>query len=224
MHAMLELALIADGWWLRSEIIWAKPNAMPESVSDRPTSAHEYILMLTKKARYWYDAEAVREGAIHEGRLVKATGSDSKNAQSPDDHNDRRTAVGFTTHDTLVTGRNMRSVWTFPTAQTPEAHFATFPTKLPRRCIEASTPRAICTQCGAARVRLVEAPQPPSDMRNRETDTIKALGDKGRTRVGGGQKLQDWYEEHPAATTGWSVCACESPTYTPSLVLDCFKI
>lgn len=68
---------------------------MPESVTDRPTSAHEYLFLLTKAARYFYDAEAVREPAIHDGRIVKATGASSKNAQSPDAVNDRRTAFGL---------------------------------------------------------------------------------------------------------------------------------
>ena len=61
MPARVALALQADGWWLRSDIIWHKPNPMPESVTDRPTSAHEHVFLLTKRATYFYDADAVRE-------------------------------------------------------------------------------------------------------------------------------------------------------------------
>jgi DNA modification methylase len=133
MPQRVALAAQADGWWVRSMIVWAKPNAMPESVKDRPTDAHEYVIMLTRSARYFYDQEAVREG------LAESTLNDGT-----------KTFVNHTT------GRNLRSVWTFPTAQTPEAHFATFPTELPRRCIEASCPKEICSACGKARVRVVE--------------------------------------------------------------------
>src|SRR6056297_1192653 len=75
-------ALQADGWYLRQDIIWHKPNPMPESVRDRCTKAHEYIFMLSKGPKYYFDHEAIKEPAIHAGRIVKATGIDSKNANA----------------------------------------------------------------------------------------------------------------------------------------------
>lgn len=130
-------ALQADGWWLRSDVIWSKPNPMPESVTDRPTKAHEYVFLLSKSARYWYDAEAIKEPAIHEGRIVKATGEDAQNNQKGE-HG--RTASGFTNHDTLVTNRNKRTVWTVATQPYSEAHFATFPEELIKPCVLAGCP------------------------------------------------------------------------------------
>ena len=143
-------ALQADGWYLRSDIIWAKPNPMPESVTDRPTKAHEYVFLLAKQPRYYWDADAIRETAIHEGRVRRATGGDSKNGRAPDEVNDRRTATGFTTHDTTVSGRNARSVWEIATQPSPEAHFATYPEALVRRCILAGTSEVgQCIECGS---------------------------------------------------------------------------
>jgi site-specific DNA-methyltransferase (cytosine-N4-specific) len=132
-------ALQADGWWLRSDIIWSKPNPMPESVTDRPTKAHEYLFLLTKSAGYYYDADAVREAAIYEGTVVKASNPDTaKNGQKG---TYGATAFGFTQHDTVVgAGRNLRSVWSIATRPYPGAHFAVFPPELPERCIKAGSP------------------------------------------------------------------------------------
>jgi hypothetical protein len=149
----VQLAAQMDGWYVRSIIIWHKPNAMPESVKDRVTDAHEYVLMLTKKARYYFDQEAIREPHTR-GHL--------QNHDAPNrDRGESRQFEKQGLHDFLnPAGRNARSVWTFPTAQTPEAHFATFPPELPRRCIEAACPREVCETCGHARTRVVETSRP----------------------------------------------------------------
>ena len=133
------IALSDAGWIVRSRIAWCKAAPMPESVRDRPTSAWEHIWMLSKQGRYFWCQEAVRETAIHEGRVVKASGLTAKNAVSPDATNDRRTAVGFTTHDTIVSGRNLWNYWVIPPDPYPGAHFATFPREIPRRCIAAAS-------------------------------------------------------------------------------------
>jgi len=127
MPARVALALQADGWWLRSDIIWSKPNPMPESVRDRPTSAHEHIFLLTKGPRYYWDAEAVREpdGGRPSGNGFKREHRLSYGGRGDDD---QWTPGG---------GRNVRNVWTMATEPTPEAHFATFPTELVRRCLAA---------------------------------------------------------------------------------------
>lgn len=132
-------ALQADGWYLRQDIIWHKPNPMPESVTDRCTKSHEYIFLLSKAPRYFYDADAIKEEAIHAGRVVKATGSTAKVAGDTGTI-ERRTSIGFTDHDHIVTDRNKRSVWTVTTRPYAAAHFATFPPALIEPCILAGCP------------------------------------------------------------------------------------
>lgn len=131
----LAIALQEDGWWVRSEIVWHKPNPMPESVTDRPSSAHEKVWLLTKSERYWYDAEAVSEPATHAGRVVSYNGT-QKTADS-----ENRTYPGTTNRDILVKERrNLRNVWTIATSPFPDAHFATFPCELAELCIKAGCP------------------------------------------------------------------------------------
>lgn len=101
-------ALQADGWYLRSDIIWSKPNPMPESVTDRPTKAHEYIFLLSKSERYFYDAEAVREVATHEGETRKFS-TPKKIGRALDGKLSSNELNGA---DVLICGRNLRSVWT----------------------------------------------------------------------------------------------------------------
>lgn len=133
-------ALQTDGWWLRSDCIWSKPNPMPESVTDRPTKAHEYVFLLTKSDAYFYNAEEARERAIHAGRTVLASGDGAKNAAGASEAVDRRTASGFTQHDTTVGDtRNWRTVWSIASQPYDGAHFATMPPELARRCIVAGT-------------------------------------------------------------------------------------
>lgn len=133
---MVAFALRADGWYLRSEIIWAKPNPMPESVTDRPTKAHEQIFLLSKQARYYYDADAVREAHEHDRRDSwdrRPDGHDSATGRLAGDSSDAR--VG-----NHPSGRNKRSVWMVATHPYPGAHFATFPPKLIEPCILAGCP------------------------------------------------------------------------------------
>jgi DNA modification methylase len=143
-------ALQADGWYLRSDIIWAKPNPMPESVTDRPTKAHEYLFLLSKSPRYYYDADAVRESPQSYDRKG---GSAAWTAESG-----HTNGVGSATfHQMSEAGRNLRSVWNIATAPYPGAHFATFPPKLVEPCIKAGTSeRGVCPECGAPWVREVE--------------------------------------------------------------------
>ena len=123
-------ALQDDGWWLRSDIVWSKPNPMPESVADRPTRAHEYVFLLTKSARYFYDAEAVRES--YSG--IPYAGTDN-GATPTGDRNDKGKKCGMSN----PAGRNARSVWTITPEPYAGAHFATMPPELARRCILAGS-------------------------------------------------------------------------------------
>lgn len=130
-------ALQADGWWLRTDIIWAKPNPMPESVGDRPTRSHEYLFLLAQAPRYWYDAAAISEPSTHAGETVRTNGA----AGMDDLRGHHRTREGFRRGVTVRERRNARSVWTIATQPYAEAHFATFPEELARRCILAGCPR-----------------------------------------------------------------------------------
>jgi len=138
---LIALALQADGWWLRSDIIWAKGcsfgpyhgNPMPESVKDRPTRSHGYVFMLTKSARYFYDAEAVAEPAKTGewdamppiGGVKQAEGSGNRT------YSGNQPSGGGT--------RNLRDVWTIPTQANSLGHFAIMPEKLVEPCIRAAT-------------------------------------------------------------------------------------
>ena len=130
-------ALQADGWWLRQDIIWHKPNPMPESVTDRCTKAHEYIFLLTKAARYYYDADALSEPAQTAGKI----GGFTPNAADAAGRSRSGNMIPENGKTYLVKAtRNRRSVWTIPTAPYPGAHFATFPPKLIEPCIMAGCP------------------------------------------------------------------------------------
>jgi len=134
-------ALQADGWYLRSDIIWAKgvsfcPNysgsVMPESVTDRPTKSHEYLFLLTKSPRYYYDADAVRENwADDRNGAANGQNWDRPETQTA---SPRRPQLAPKT-----TGRNLRSVWTINPQPYREAHFATFPTALVEPCVKAGS-------------------------------------------------------------------------------------
>lgn len=140
-------ALQADGWWLRQDIIWAKPNPMPESVTDRCTKAHEYIFLLTKSARYFYDNEAVKEPQSENTHLRYSKDVEmglippppartgSKELERPGYENWRE----YAPKTILENGRNRRSVWTVSTTPYKGAHFATFPPKLIEPCILAGS-------------------------------------------------------------------------------------
>jgi DNA modification methylase len=158
----IAFALQADGWYLRSDIIWSKPNPMPESVTDRPTKAHEYIFLLTKSPRYFFDQEAVRESALwerwgdqtngkHEGSKSAAgwIGSRSKaelrsgrvgRYQERAMYGEGDGTTPRKVLDEPQLGRNIRSVWEIATQPYPEAHFATYPEALVERCLKAGCP------------------------------------------------------------------------------------
>lgn len=222
-------ALQADGWYLRSDIIWAKPNPTPESVRDRPTKAHEYVFLFTKSERYFYDHISSAEPSVHAGRVVRATGNAAKNAVAPDAVNDRRTVVGFTVHDTVVGAtRNRRTVWTITTKPYKGAHFATFPPTLVEPMVLAGTSGGgCCATCGAPRIPVVERTTTGWDGSKYEERAVSAnggvisggsakstLGSSGGTQVGQ-SIIRDW-------KSGCG-CRCNGSTQSvPCTVLDPF--
>ena len=133
-------ALQADGWYLRQDIIWHKPNPMPESVIDRCTKAHEYIFLLSKSQKYYYDHLAIRE----DGPTYVRKASGYKGEDYVKGHTSRTGGKnhksGFADKDKVTVGRNKRSVWTVTTKPFRGAHFATFPKDLIEPCVLAGCP------------------------------------------------------------------------------------
>ena len=136
---MVAFALRADGWYLRSEVIWHKPNPMPESVTDRPTKSHEQIFLLTKNPRYFYDADAIADRSIHAGKEV-SLGQKSLSVGQAAGAGVAPSGNGTAASMVVPNTRNKRSVWTVPTKPYADAHFATFPPDLILPCILAGAP------------------------------------------------------------------------------------
>ena len=207
---------IEPGWWVRSDIIWAKPNPMPESVTDRPANSHEYIFMLTKSAKYYWDADAVREdrqGDTHSRGSKRNPPADTNRGAYTD-------WTKYMKKDDDLVGRNLRSVWTFPTQPYPEAHFAVFPEKLPEICIKAATPEVgCCSKCGSPWVRVVDT--------HYHNDTTKsgrpAKGNNKPESVGETKTFASGERTRRIDTTiGWQpTCKCNAEK-VPSIVLDPF--
>jgi DNA modification methylase len=132
---MVAFALREDGWYLRSDIVWQKPNCLPESVTDRPTKCHEYVFMLAKSERYYYDHRAVAEPTIGGHK----SGNKERKLDTPTRPYDHRGAsIPWEVGEEGM--RNRRSVWTIPTRAFRGAHFAVFPEALAEVCILAGTP------------------------------------------------------------------------------------
>jgi DNA modification methylase len=217
---LLAFALRADGWWLRADIIWARPNPMPESVTDRPTKSHSYLFLLAKSARYFYDPDAIREP--HE-----STRWGGPVATNTDDWKYRNGGelVGVRERDGRSFypegGRNARSVWNIPTQPLAEPHYAAYPEELARRAILAGTSeRGVCPKCGAPWRRRTEV----SYVSSRKP---------GDWNQGGYGDKRGIYEKHGVAsknttTTGWDpTCGCRNRSGgtqppVPATVLDCF--
>ena len=211
-------ALQADGWYLRSDIIWSKPNPMPESVQDRPTKAHEYIFLLTKNQKYYYDADAIRESLAPTsiGRLQQniegQTGTTRANGGMKSNGNFK--AVG-----NIELGRNKRSVWEITTQPYREAHFATYPEKLVEPCILAGTSeKGACAECGKPWVRDSEIVSTPErDTRNNRIGVIPGRDHASRMNSKAMEKVDREFKGGKAG------CVCGGDI-VPSTVLDPFVV
>lgn len=151
---MVAFALRADGWWLRQDIIWHKPNPMPESVTDRCTKSHEYIFLLTKSERYFFDNIAIQE----QGTGIAPGNTRPTNAGRAHEGGDGKMRYARNLHKIEASDtRNRRSVWTVTTKPYSGAHFATFPPDLIEPCILGGTSEhGCCPQCGAPWKRVLE--------------------------------------------------------------------
>jgi DNA modification methylase len=229
---LLAFALRADGWYLRSEIIWGKPAPMPESVRDRPTRAHEQVFLFSVQPRYFYDQDAERVAATD---YIPRTNGRERNVGGRVD--------GYTTPVGNVAtpsgGRNLWSYWTdIAPDPCPEAHFATFPFDLPARCIRlGSSARGQCPRCGAAWVRQTERKRRATRPGNESK--VYVPGDNKQDQVGKRTYTgfnQRWREAQEignrdplrhctdVSTLGWAPsCECPGPPDPiPQLCLDPF--
>ncbi|MFP3947112.1 MAG: DNA-methyltransferase [Longimicrobiales bacterium] len=217
-------ALRADGWWLRSDVVWSKPNPMPESVLDRPTRAHEYLFLLSKSERYYYDPDAVSEPSRTDEserypEKARVTGRGEQGTAAARGR-DRDKSGGFPPRN--VPGaegprRNLRSVWTVTTRPYPEAHFAVYPPELVEPCVLAGTSAAgACPECLAPLERVVDV----TPMEIARSDRGERVGVNGRRQASGNMRSAgrrrhvDWRP----------TCECfgEADDPVPCVVLDPF--
>lgn len=221
------LALQADGWYLRADIIWTKNSCMPESVRDRPTRAHEYIFLLAKEAHYFYDAEAIKEPTVS---LDPEHSSYRPNSAKIADEGRKEYSAKheMTGRAYSKNGRNKRSWWNVNPRPYPGAHFAVFPPDLIEPCVLAGTSeQGCCPSCGAPWRRLVERPAKPVA----RTEVQPSSRDGGMTAEQGWErsglshfKYAEWMRENPTHTVGWKPgCECNEGEPVPCTVLDPFS-
>jgi len=209
-------ALQADGWYLRQDIIWHKPNPMPESVTDRCTKAHEYVFLMSKSAKYYYDGDAVKEIANYDGRKDEIMKGSAKYADGfgPTNGKESIAAVG---HERWAHKdeegnrlRNRRSVWTVTTKPFKEAHFATFPRDLIRPMIQAGCPEYVCKECGKPRFPIVKNTEKQHSIGYSSGDYWKTRDFKGDNTV-----------KNKSVKVGLTDCGCNAG-FEPGVVMDPF--
>jgi site-specific DNA-methyltransferase (adenine-specific) len=212
---LLAFALRADGWYLRQAIIWHKPNAMPESVRDRCTTAHSYVFLFSKQARYFFDAEAISEPSTYAGEqigIVRGTKRRaSANGRGAEASGNESLTRRYASDALTPTNKNARSVWTIPTQGYPGEHFATWPEALVERILKAGCPEWVCSKCGKPRERLVERDEPSAAYTPGHTPAFQTR--RFASATGGYTR--------PSETIGWSDCGC-SAGFTPGTCLDPF--
>ncbi len=231
LPARVALALQSDGWWVRSEIIWAKPNPMPESATDRPTNAHEKVFLLTKSASYFYDAHAIREARTSDEDGAGFRGGSYVGGKVDNTTLGKREAVG-NTRVNPESGRNCRNVWTIATQSFSGSHFATMPAALVERCILAGTSAAgCCPSCGAPWERIVENGEPDEAARRAcgadASGGYSGTSTKGHAAAGvqdaSAVKARILAGMVVKRTVGWkATCSCPEHKPVPCTVLDPF--
>jgi len=220
MPARFALAMQERGWILRSEIVWAKKNSMPESATDRPTCAHEKVFMFAKQKKYYYDHIAVRtQEKESSNKLWPGIGVKHANERNRGESSKLMQ---------VNPGANMRNVLHLASSPYKGVHFATYPVALIEPFIKAGTSaHGVCPHCGAPWERIVSRPVPPDEVFTNCSETKDGLvkrpySKKGKKR-GSGQKLQKWREENPDRTTGWQpTCSCPDNVPVPATVMDIF--
>lgn len=224
------LALQADGWWLRCDVVWDKPNPLPESIHDRPTRCHEYVFLLTKAPTYYYDKESVKvEGSPNthpRGRhgiasnrhnygvnpKAVAVGDPSRAGSTPRPRANQSFSAQISPG--IVAHRNRRTVWRVPTQPYHGSHFATFPPGLIEPCILAGSPAYTCAVCAAPWKRQVEVEY--LNPGNRTTNGPRSLEQRHET-AGFDRRL-----ERRTKTVGWEPTCEHNNRGTGGIVLDPF--
>lgn len=207
----LAFALQEDGWILRSEVTLCKTSPMPESVRDRPTQATEKLFLLTKEERYYYDQEAERVPWADD--RLGASGVEQCKYSAPSGRNGD-TGLG---KPPPFPGRNLWNYWAWSTEPYPEAHFATFPPWLPRRCIRlGSSEYGVCPKCSAPWQRILERSKAK---RVRPNDHVKRTGESGT-----GNSCANTVAGVAVRSKGWEPgCKCGHTETVPALILDPFS-
>lgn len=221
-------ALQDAGWWLRSEIIWHKPQCLPESVQDRPVKAHETVFLLTKSRRYFFDSEAIREPVTGRANARRRDGQASPKERCNAAHRDP--AKGMAGAIDCST-RSPRTVWTIGTRPFPGAHFATFPPELPDRCIRAGTSQhGACPECGSQWRRIVEKGGPNTEHQaacggtNGYRGTATKNYDGARAQDPSATKARILAGMRERKTVGWApTCDCRTADVVRPIVLDPFS-
>ena len=211
----LAFALADDGWLHRDTVIWHKPAPMPESVRDRCTKAWEPIFMFTRQPRYFADMEGVRMRAVSAPHAPKNRATADAGHLRNDIGTEAMGRVWGTTHS------NLRNVWRMSSEPYKGAHFATFPSELPRRCLKIGTsPRGCCPTCRAPWVRVTERiagkPNTALAVYQRARNDGATSGGVDNSTLGGSHGGR--------STTGWKpICRCPASDPVPCLVLDPFS-
>jgi DNA modification methylase len=236
------LAMQSEGWIVRQDIVWAKGvsclpdyagSCMPESTRDRPTTGHEYLFLLSKNPKYFYDKEAVSAPAKSAGKTriaLEISGSAAQalqNGRTPSGNGVPGTVTTYAPTRNLrsvwaityAPTRNLRSVWVINPGSYPGAHFATFPERLPELCILAGTSaKGVCPECGAPWERVVEHSVTKLTRGEQPWTVGSANGGQPQRDAPGGMHVQ------PFTTTGWApTCTCNAAEPIPATVLDPFN-
>jgi DNA modification methylase len=208
-------ALKEDGWYLRQDIIWHKPNCIPESVKDRCTKAHEYVFLFSKSKDYYFDPDAIKEDSVRDwstagGSILNRTGRLGLSGRNEDS-----TESKTYSHDEGLY-KNKRSVWSVPTKPFTEAHFATFPEDLIEPMVKSATSeKGVCKRCGKPWVRNIKAE--PVDKEDRKG--VHLVGD-GEGACGSTYNIP--HQKAKREFLGWiPTCECVVDV-KPAVVFDPF--
>jgi DNA modification methylase len=222
MPWQVAFALREDGWYLRADVIWSKPNGMPESATDRPSLAHEHLFMFTRSGRYFYDRDAETQPLADSSiaRMQQNNGQpkfDGARARRED------AQAGIGNGDTLradrlapLSGVNLRSVWEIATTPFPDAHFATFPVEIPRRAIRLGTSEhGVCAECGSPWRRRIKVSGGTVGRSWHDHEGDMQVGNRAENAAKGGHGYR-------RETLGWRPSCDHITPVVPATVLDPF--
>ena len=229
MPHRVAIALQEDGWVLRNDVVWHKPSHMPSSVRDRLTNSFEFMFHFVKQKKYYYDLDAIREP--HKANSFKSENQSFNYKERPkgieglkmaqkensfcrEGHDMQYDGTGYNS-----IGKNPGDFWSINPKPYPEAHFACFPPALIEKPLKATCPQQICIKCGRVRERITERTE-SFEVGKSEKGKVKDFKGNGIHRKVG-QKYQNWLEENPKRTIGFTDCGCNAG-FDSGIVLDPF--